>query len=610
MVEKEERLKVLLCHANENKPIVQDLFDQLKAAGFEPWLDSTVVKPGMNRERAIQEAMDTCDAIIICLSCISLKKESYFHKELRLAQDRQQLMPEHTIFLIPLRLDDCEPPYALRNIQWGDYRTSEGFDDIVNSLNVRARELRRLLGHLSPAKTQSRDDASNPSENSGSLTAIQTALGKLKTMIQRKGDFEFGDERNFTDRLDAQLTKMHTALKALNSKYDSKPSLSEINRYYHAIHISEQLQEFIREVRRKDQGTEENTRQLKVHLKELEEAISNLSESRGPSAETISVTPEDGGTPRASVQGTASQQPRSPTRRQPRVDVVILTVLEEEYLAICRQLQDLQTLPGTRNSPNQYAWQMGSVFSNLYQANYRVVVGMTGRAGNPHSAIVTLQAIELWAPRYIFFCGIAGGLMNFKKAAEDPKFKPDIRLGDVVIAERIHGYEFGKLEAVFQPRDDWNYRTNQGLWTKAVAYKTNAAWRKRIQRRPPRKRQPKILDGHIASGDKVVDDPTNAFFAAIYQRWPKVKAVEMEGAGVGAAIAEAGDRGVRIGFLMIRGISDIPRPPQSMELFKIWQESRGTQERDNWKPYAAEVAAAVTVGLIAEGLPSPPEDKN
>jgi nucleoside phosphorylase len=179
-----------------------------------------------------------------------------------------------------------------------------------------------------------------------------------------------------------------------------------------------------------------------------------------------------------------------------------------------------------------------------------------------------------------------------------------------VIGDVIHGYEYGKIEGSFHPRDDWTYTPDRGLLTTAMAYKTSSAWRKRIELAPPKKHQPTILLGQVASGDKVVDDPTNAFFASVYQKWPKTKAVEMEGAGVAAAITQARDGGKVVGFLMIRGISDIPRPHQINSASDTSEGQRGTQERDNWKPYAAEVAAAVTVGLIAEGLPVPPRENN
>jgi len=312
--------------------------------------------------------------------------------------------------------------------------------------------------------------------------------------------------------------------------------------------------------------------------------------------------------PETTVEQKGSTMPKK-TKKQ-SVDVVILTVLEEEYQAICRQLDDLQPLPGTETKPNLYAWQTGNVFSANYGSTYRVVVGITGRAGNPQSTMATIEGVNILNPRYIFFSGIAGGLLDFENAAQDPSFKPNIHLGDVVIADVIHGYEYGKIETDFHPRGDWTYHTDLGLLTKATAYGLNPDWRKFIRLSSPKKRQPKVICGQIASGDKVVDDPTNAFFATVYRKWPKVKAVEMEGAGVAAAINHARDQGKIVGFMMIRGISDIPRPPESVELFQKWEGERGAQERDNWKPYAADVAAAFTTGLIANGLPVPPRASN
>jgi nucleoside phosphorylase len=124
-------------------------------------------------------------------------------------------------------------------------------------------------------------------------------------------------------------------------------------------------------------------------------------------------------------------------------------------------------------------------------------------------------------------------------------------------------------------------------------------WRKFINVEPPNKCTPKVVTGEIASGDKVVDDPTNVFFSEVRRAWSKTRAVEMEGAGVGLAIEQAHAKGIKIGFMMIRGISDLPR---SKNIDKI----RGSAERENWKQFAAHTAAAFTLGFVASGLPIPP----
>jgi TIR domain-containing protein len=141
-----DKLRVFLCHASENKPIVRELYHDLVAAGYTPWLDTEVLLPGMNWDREIRLGLQASDAVIVCVSSVLVDKEGYIQKELRLAQDFQDHKPPGTIFLIPLRLDDCKTPYALKDIQWGDYTAPNGFENLVKALNIRAEQLGREPG--------------------------------------------------------------------------------------------------------------------------------------------------------------------------------------------------------------------------------------------------------------------------------------------------------------------------------------------------------------------------------------------------------------------------------------------------------------------------------
>jgi hypothetical protein len=141
-----EKLKVFLCHASENKPIVNGLYDDLVAAGYEPWLDTEVLLPGMDWDLEIKKGMRASDSVLVCLSSISVTKEGYVQKELKFAQDIQDEKPRGTIFLIPLRLDPCEIPYDLQDIHWGDYFADDGFEKLVRALNIRAKQLGKEAG--------------------------------------------------------------------------------------------------------------------------------------------------------------------------------------------------------------------------------------------------------------------------------------------------------------------------------------------------------------------------------------------------------------------------------------------------------------------------------
>jgi nucleoside phosphorylase len=274
------------------------------------------------------------------------------------------------------------------------------------------------------------------------------------------------------------------------------------------------------------------------------------------------------------------------------VDLVILTVLPEEYQAVQKRLSNPQLVRPTESYPDLYAWTRGEISSATGTESRSAVVGMTGQAGNVAAALAASEAITRWRPRYFFFVGIAGG------------FELDgLQKGDVVIAEVIHGYEYGKVEKEFLPRDQWTFTADQGLINNAMRFAVSSdGWKEKLQVERPAMPGilPKVIKGQIASGEKVVDDPTNEFFVQIQKKWPKLLAVEMEGAGAASAIEQARSRGLLIRFLMIRGISDMPTA-------NTGNLNRGTRERDAWKTYAANAAAAFTLSFIAEGLPLRPE---
>jgi nucleoside phosphorylase len=189
--------------------------------------------------------------------------------------------------------------------------------------------------------------------------------------------------------------------------------------------------------------------------------------------------------------------------------------------------------------------------------------------------------------------GVAGGL--------PPQ---NLVLGDVVVSSHIWGYEYGKIEHGFKPRNDHMFSADGSLLRCAFGFScTNQSWRNSFGIIPPQTTTSKVLRGPVASGEKVVDDADDAFFRAVTDAWPKLQAVEMEGAGAGAAIRHLQDAGKQVGFLMIRGISDTPRTASARQDPVTSQ----TQERDNWKEYAANAAAAFATEFIRTSWPVPPK---
>jgi hypothetical protein len=127
----DRKLRVFLCHAREDKTAVLDLYTRLSADGLDPWIDVKKLLPGQRWRDEIARAIRDADAILVCLSQIATTKIGYVNSEIRQAMDRADDQPPGKIFVIPLRLDQCDLPERFQNIQWVDYFEPDGYQFLM-----------------------------------------------------------------------------------------------------------------------------------------------------------------------------------------------------------------------------------------------------------------------------------------------------------------------------------------------------------------------------------------------------------------------------------------------------------------------------------------------
>lgn len=142
----ERRLRVFLCHASQDKPAVRDLYQRLLSAGWiDPWLDEEKLLPGQDWNLEIEKAVESSDAVIVCVSSTSVAKEGYIQKEMRRVLDLALEKLEGTVFVIPVRLDECGIPRQVRDLQVLDYfpesRREAAFEKLTRSLRLRKEAL-------------------------------------------------------------------------------------------------------------------------------------------------------------------------------------------------------------------------------------------------------------------------------------------------------------------------------------------------------------------------------------------------------------------------------------------------------------------------------------
>ena len=126
--------RIFLCHASEDKAQVREVYHQLKALGFAPWLDEVDILPGQDWDYEIERALETSDFVMVFLSTRSVEKVGYVQREFRRALYHAEEKPEGFIHTIPVKLDDCVVPRRFSRHQWVKLYEDGAFDRVVAAL--------------------------------------------------------------------------------------------------------------------------------------------------------------------------------------------------------------------------------------------------------------------------------------------------------------------------------------------------------------------------------------------------------------------------------------------------------------------------------------------
>ncbi|PYS23749.1 MAG: hypothetical protein DMF72_08130 [Acidobacteria bacterium] len=104
--------------------------------------------PGQPWEAAIRRAISDSSYFIVILSSRSVEKKGHVQKEIRHALDIADQYPEDKIFIIPVRIDECEPSFeGLRRLHRADLFPSyeEGIRDLLRVFTYESEEKQALV---------------------------------------------------------------------------------------------------------------------------------------------------------------------------------------------------------------------------------------------------------------------------------------------------------------------------------------------------------------------------------------------------------------------------------------------------------------------------------
>jgi formylglycine-generating enzyme required for sulfatase activity len=105
-------------------------------------LDKKDLIGGQNWRSVIPKAIADSQLFIACLSQRSIAKQGFVQREFKMALNQYADRPPNSIYLIPLRLDECDIPdlrqeeygLNLRDLHWLDYWEEDGFEQLERAI--------------------------------------------------------------------------------------------------------------------------------------------------------------------------------------------------------------------------------------------------------------------------------------------------------------------------------------------------------------------------------------------------------------------------------------------------------------------------------------------
>ncbi len=126
--------KIFISYCREDENVAMELYNFLKLYGFSPWIDKFDLLPGQEWDSTVNAALRKSDFIIPLLSKNSTQKRGYIQREFKQALDFCLDKLESDIFIIPIKLGECEIPDKLAKYQFLDYEKENSFSKIVDSI--------------------------------------------------------------------------------------------------------------------------------------------------------------------------------------------------------------------------------------------------------------------------------------------------------------------------------------------------------------------------------------------------------------------------------------------------------------------------------------------
>jgi len=135
-----QSLRVFLYASSSDKDSVQGLRGRLNLENdIDLWYEEMLL-PGQNSGFEIENALRSSDVFLFCCSANSVMEEGYIQRVLKSALDIAREKPEGAIFIIPIKLEECQIPPSLKHLQPVNLYEKGGYSKLLRSLGPRIKK--------------------------------------------------------------------------------------------------------------------------------------------------------------------------------------------------------------------------------------------------------------------------------------------------------------------------------------------------------------------------------------------------------------------------------------------------------------------------------------
>ena len=122
-----------MIYAHGDKEAVHKLHHRLRKDGLRAWLDSENLQPGQDWPHEIRRAILRSDVVLVCLSHKFNEQQGFRHEELKIALEKAKVL-DGQVFIIPVRLEECEMPECLSHLHRVDLFEASGYRTLTRAL--------------------------------------------------------------------------------------------------------------------------------------------------------------------------------------------------------------------------------------------------------------------------------------------------------------------------------------------------------------------------------------------------------------------------------------------------------------------------------------------